>query len=302
MNQSRALLASFLLMVITGQAAAQSPPVESVIVNGRRVPEAEVKAFVESRAAPTFRLGKIARWEEGICPSISGLKPEVIKFIAQRVRDVAAKAGAPVNSDPNCRANIDIVFTTTPQGLLDSIHDKRPVWLGYYDNSDQAKALSKVTHPIQGWYTTATIDLKNKVTVDNRRSGGMCLDWPQCKYYLPNATMQETEGSRLGDGLRAGLYHVTIVADPNKLVDHEVGTLADYIAMMSLAQPRSLDECPMLPSILNLLARDCATPSTRLSESDLGYLRGLYHMKGDGGLRIQQDEIAYQVKQTLGGR
>ena len=35
---------------------------------------------------------------------------------------------------------------------------------------------------------------------------------------------------------------------------------------------------------------------------DIGYLKGVYHMKDDGTLATQQNEIAYQVKQTLLGR
>jgi hypothetical protein len=39
-----------------------------------------------------------------------------------------------------------------------------------------------------------------------------------------------------------------------------------------------------------------------MSESDLGYLKGVYHMTDDGTLMVQQNEIAYQVKQALLGR
>ncbi len=52
---------------------AAPPPVENVTVNGRRVPDAEIHAFVTSRAAPTFKLGKVARWEKGICPTVMSM-------------------------------------------------------------------------------------------------------------------------------------------------------------------------------------------------------------------------------------
>ncbi len=42
--------------------------------------------------------------------------------------------------------------------------------------------------------------------------------------------------SRLGDGLRANLHHVTIVADPRQLLDYEMGPMADYIAMLALSR------------------------------------------------------------------
>ncbi len=52
---------------------------------------------------------------------------------------------------------------------------------------------------------------------------------------------------------------------------------------------------------LNLLAKECAAADDthEMSEGDIGYLKGVYHMKDDGTLATQQNEIAYQVKQTL---
>ena len=53
--------------------------------------------------------------------------------------------------------------------------------------------------------------------------------------------------------------------------------------------------------IVNLLAPGCASPGTALTDSDLGYLKGLYHMRADGKLSVQQDEISYQMQQASEG-
>jgi hypothetical protein len=39
-----------------------------------------------------------------------------------------------------------------------------------------------------------------------------------------------------------------------------------------------------------------------MTDGDFGYLKGVYHMTDDGTLAVQQNEIAYQVKQQLLGR
>jgi hypothetical protein len=119
--------------------------------------------------------------------------------------------------------------------------------------------------------------------------------------YLPGGAKRMDSG-RLKNGLRTVFHHVIITADPAKLGDYEVGTLADYVAMLALAQLNSLDTCQQLPSIINLLARGCPGPPNAISDSDLGYLRGLYAMSADGNLRMQQDGIAYQLLGTLSGR
>ncbi len=112
----------FLILLPLGTAAQPAaPPVESVTVNGRRVPDDEIGAFVEARVSPTFKLGKVARWESGICPTAMGLNSDFTKFVLQRVKDIAAKAGAPLDPHAGCSPNIQIVFTTAPQALLDNI-------------------------------------------------------------------------------------------------------------------------------------------------------------------------------------
>jgi len=142
--------------------------------------------FVGSHSSVT-RLGKIARWEDGVCPNVTGLPANFAKFITKRVRDVATAAGAPVDASETCKANVDIVFTTKPQALLDTIRAKDPVMLGYYDSSEQADRLAKVNYVIQAWHATQTVDLRGNTVIDSRNatnSGSAmgsraraCMDW-----------------------------------------------------------------------------------------------------------------------------
>jgi hypothetical protein len=91
--------------------------------------------------------------------------------VTKSVKDVAAMVGAPVNGKVSCPPNIEIVFTTTPQALLDNVRIMHPVLLGYHDNSALAEHLANVTRPIQSWYTTATEDLRGNRQVDAARTG-----------------------------------------------------------------------------------------------------------------------------------
>jgi len=206
--------------------------------------DAAVAAFVESHTATTH-LGRIARWDDPICPGIAGLPSSFSKFILQRIRTVATAAGARVDPE-GCKANISIVFTTAPQALVDSLRAKDPVMLGYYDNSDQADKLAKVNHPIQAWYVTKTVDLRGKWSIDARD-----------RHSSQNYDAQASNGTRVGDGLSSAFFLVTVVADPSKLGDHEIGALADNIAMLALSQPGKVEECSTLPSIENLAVPGC---------------------------------------------
>ena len=106
-------------------------------------------------------------------------------------------------------------------------------------------------------------------------------------------------GSRLGNPHGSGFYNVLIVAEPAKLTDYEVGTLADYITMLALSQPASLDSCQELPSISNLLAKGCDTASRKITDGDLAYLQGLYKVPTGSGFSAQRNTIRYEMKKTL---
>ena len=286
-----------LLLCIT--AAAAQPvhtPTESVTVTGTRSREA-LQGFVQSFAAPTRAVGKIARWQDGICPAVEGVRPAAVKFVIQRVREVAAKVGAPVNADSACKPNIQIVFTTVPQAFIDNIRKTKPELLGYYDNLQQRDALATVSHPVQAWYSTETKDLRSERSPDVSAANVFGI---ASKY--PYAHSASVTGSRLGDGLRSALHKIIIVADPNALLEHEIGTLADYISVLALTQLKSPDVCQQLPSIVNLLAQGCAQQPGAMTSNDEAYLRGLYSMGPDRTLHTQQDDIAYRMNQVLEGR
>ena len=119
------------------------------------------------------------------------------------------------------------------------------------------------------------------------------------KLTLPCAIVLHATGLRAHDGLSSGLFNVIIVAEPAKLLDYEVGTLADYIAMLALTQPASLDTCEELPSISNLMVPGCTAAASHITDGDLAYLKGLYKMPDGYGLAAQINQLRYQMKKVL---
>ncbi|MDB5739664.1 MAG: hypothetical protein JWP16_704, partial [Alphaproteobacteria bacterium] len=208
-----------------------------------------------------------------------------------------------------CKTNIEIIFTTVPQKLLDNIRKRQSEYLGYVDSTAQLDALATVTHPIQAWYMTQTKDLRGQAEVDSAKGAGMEITIPDIyepgrfmTMVMPNAHARAVSGSRLGDGTRSAFFNVIVVANPNALVEYEIGSLADYIAMLALAQIPSLDACQQLPSIMGLLAKDCERKAAALTDTDIAYLRGLYSMSLDRTLGIQQSEMAFQMEKSLEGK
>jgi hypothetical protein len=300
------------------KAQSSALPVESVTVTGASTKA--VNDFVQSASTPTRIIGKVARWEVPICPYAVGVPDDVIAAVIKRVKEVAVQAGAPVSSNPICKPNIVIAFTSTPQPLLDNIRKDHREWLGYQSSSAELDRLGTVTRPIQAWYSTATMDLQGHRQIDASRSdrngAGLMISGPcnmiggpgnkiggrypeneMCTKVIPNAIGVTVDASRLADGLRATFDHVTIIANPLK-VRASMATIDDYIAVLALAQINSLDTCQALPSITSLLASGCTQTADGITANDEGYLKAVYAADPNKLGSVQKNEIARRMEQA----
>ena len=273
---------------------AFSLPPESITVTATKPSAETIESYVDTRAQPTYILGRMARWFKGVCPVTMGLGDKYAKYITQRIKDVAAAVGAPVNADPGCRPNIEVMFTLNPQILLNNVRKDHPLLLGYHHNDREADELAKVTHSIQAWYTTISGDVHGSTQVVD---SGLCNQ--NFGSMFPCAIVTHSTGSRAVDGLNSGFFNVVIAADPSKLLDYEIGTLGDYVAMMALSQPASLDTCQDLPSISNLLAKGCTAVPSWITDGDLAFLKGLYATPNGYSMMAQRSSMQYQMKKTL---
>jgi hypothetical protein len=315
------LFAAILLLTETGATAqvAAPPfalPQESITVTGTKPTQATINSFIETRTVPTRIANVMARWRRPICPLTAGLADKYAKYVSQRIRDVAAAVGAPVDANPACKPNIEVVFTTVPQDFMNGVRETGPAFLGYHDSNSQADAMAKVTHPIQAWYTTESIDIDGNSQVDSGQcagsgtvinafeiaagppgeSGGGVVP---ITLNLGCARVMKWSGSRLNNGYDSGLHNVLIVAEPARLFDYEVGSLADYITMLALSQSASPESCQDLPSISNLMAKGCTSAAVKITDGDLAFLSGLYRLPSGYGLTAQQTGIGYQMKKIL---
>lgn len=290
-----------LCAALPAQAQDMAKDVESVTVNGTRERQV-IDKFVKSLAAPAHLSGKITRWEDGVCPITVGLRPAATKFVSARLRAVAGEAGAPVGR-PDCTPNIEIVFTTDPQGLMNTVRKERPQLLGFAYTTHQMDDLARVTHPIQAWYTTQTRDLHGNPTIDTAHHSGPGIEipCPPITCYYPDANEAAVTGERLGDGMRSDFYHVIVAADPTKLTDFTIGAIADAVTLLALSHVDPPDACQPLASVANLLVPGCTQAPDGMTANDLAFLRGLYNrMNPARAPSFQRDQIASQIQQDTG--
>jgi hypothetical protein len=238
--------------------------------------------------------GNLARWRGGkqsICPVTVGLGPGYNAFVTARLRALAAYVGAPVQSDPQCKNNVQIVFTNNPQENMDSVVKWASVYFrNRYSGGMRDLIAFRSDHAIQGWYMTTSggaIVLNTDVALVGLN---VLPIWPTI---TPLYVSQDTLGTRTGGGGGSGIGIVILVVDTTKVVGSTIGTIADYLAMLTLSVVQSPDNCDPLPSILDLMSSTCAAREkpTAITAGDLAFLKALYYLNTGLGSSLSRDQI-----------
>jgi hypothetical protein len=247
--------------------------------------------------ATTSTTGNLARWRGGrqsICPNAVGLSPGYDAFVTARIRAVAAYVGAPVESNPQCKSNVQVFFTNNPKEKMDSVTKwaTGPAFNNRYSGGMRDLIAFKSDHAIQGWYLT-TSGGAIVLNTDAALAGLSVLPiWPEI---TQNYTANDSTGSRLGGGSGSGIGIgiVILVVDQPKLVGYTIGTIADYAAMLTLSLVQSPEHCDPLPSILDLMSSSCGAREmpTAMTAGDLAFLKALYYKNTGLGPSLSRAEI-----------
>lgn len=248
------------------------------------------------RYVSTVTMRNLARWRGGrqsICPVTAGLTPEDNAFVTARLRAVAAYVGAPVQSDPQCKVNVQILFTNNPRRSMDEVIDWATVAFGIrYSGGMRDLIAYRSDHVIQGFY----IATRGGAIVLNTDVALVGLDvlpvWPQiAQKYLGYDTLGTRLGGGSGSGIGIGV--VLLIVDTTKVSGYSTATIADCLAMLTLSVVQSPDHCDPLPSILDLLSSSCGTHErpAAITGGDLAFLKALYYLNTGLGPSLSRAAI-----------
>lgn len=267
-------------------AGNDAAPPETVIVTGHRPDnktlDEVVHGFVDAHGKFSPKIDQLTRWVTPVCPEVRNLPPGYGEFVTKRIKAIAASVGAPTREP--CTLNIEIIFTSDPQTILDKVAESDPLLLGYHFVHDTKRAAT-VSQPIQAWYVTSTSNTL-ETYIDDPYKG------------TPSGAL----GTRFSHGLYSVFNHVLIIANTDKVAGYPIGPVADYIAMLALSQAKEPDNCNEMASVLDYLSTQCAERPESLTIADKTYLEGLYHMdKRDIG-SLQKSNIAEHMQDGMSGK
>lgn len=256
---------------------------EDVQVIGRSL-ENLVRGFVDDVAAPNPRRN-LARWNAPVCVGMTSahLGAETTQYIVDRVSTVAEDVGLRTGA-PGCTPNIIVVASDDPNQTAAAMIDRRRsvfrpggggierggAALRAFRNSDQAVrwwALSMPTDAFSGARAARLPgDCQEPCTVDPQQGGQSALGFAPI--------INQMSGGRIGTQIVDDLFRVIVIVDINKVEGFSAQQLADYIAMVSLAQINPEADTSRYASILNLFEEP--DYATTLTDWDQAYLSGLY--------------------------
>ncbi len=296
--------------------ASASPEIPEVTVIAPRPPtDAELAGdslyqFIVHHATDhyvdTGTNSNLARWRGGrqsICPKTVGLDPDYNAFVTARLRALAAYVGAPAQSDPQCKDNVRIIFRARPEEYMNNVVKWAKVYFRRGSEFAQMRPLIAFTgdHAIQGWYLTTgggPAALNTDVML-------LRLDllpiWPRI---TPHYADQDSLGTRAGGGGGSGIGVVILLVDTTKVVGFSMGTIADYVAMLTLSVVQSPDNCERLPSILDIFSLSCGARQrpTAITAGDLAFLKALYYLNTGLGPGLSRDAIEDNMMRQFGRR
>jgi hypothetical protein len=268
-------------------SAGRSEALQEVTVRAHRIElEKRVSKFVNQIAEQQNLDEGLARWHRLVCPLVSGLPREDGEFILGRVSEIARDAGVKLGNE-QCKPNLYILVTPQPAALLKEMEKRnRDFTFGRYALPDPVDEFIASPRPVRVWQVT---DFETSEGLPMLAVQGRCptIDGmiPRCN---PHAQGNPARFDTVWTVLR-----VFVVVDRSRLRATSRGQLADYVAMVGLADIKPGAHLGDAPTILKLFDGEPQAAPAAMSDWDAAFLKSLYAT--DSSSKQQRNQMARQM-------
>lgn len=265
----------------TPPVATQGEPdpitLEGIDVVGRPL-EALIRGFVYEVAHPNNGRN-LARWDSRICVGVVNLQTETAQYLVDRISTVAEDIGLEVG-EAGCAPNVVIVATgdgaeTARTLAREQGRGLRPGGAGMTRGGNAFQDFQTGDRAVRWWQVSMPID-----SASNRRATRLPGD---CFGSCSSADMSVNDyapqidvfaASRLNTQIVDNIFRTVVIVDVDDVAGLSALQLADYIAMVTLAQVDPDADIGSYASILNVFDNPASADS--LTNWDMAYLKGLY--------------------------
>jgi hypothetical protein len=273
--------------VFAGLARASAPePLDEVVVSAKRAQLApRVSTFVTRIAARENEEG-LPRWQDPVCPLVAGLPRQEGEYMLGRISEIAKAAAVPLAAE-HCRPNLFIFVTQQPKELLRGMEQKNRAVTFADATPTVVDEFIATPRPVRVWYNTSlrtpegtppSPGLSNAAQVLGGGLQGMRVynDLDRSSHILLSKIW--------------GFSYVYVVVDQARLQAVSRGQIADYVAMVGLADIKPGANLGDAETILKLFDGAPQNASDALSDWDRAFLKNLYST--DPRTKTQSDHIA----------
>jgi hypothetical protein len=271
-------------------AAGAQPPapetIQEVAVTAHRIElEKRVATFVYDVAGLQNSEG-MPRWRQPVCPLVGGLSADDGEFVLGRISDIARAASVAL-ADEYCRPNLFIIVNPDPKKLLSGMTLQTRATLFAGAHPSVIDQFVRAPRPARVWYQ-----------MEIRTPEGTLLGGANRTAIGEDAYPHvEARASFVKRSVIWTFAKVLVVVDRARLQGVSRGQLADYVAMVGLAQIKPGAPLGDAPTILKLFdGAPQAAPAGR-SEWDMAFLKSLYAT--DQTSRGQRSQIVQQIVREI---
>jgi hypothetical protein len=278
-------------VTITAQRAALSP---------------RVSAFVDQVTAfdPADPGQGLARWRESVCPLVTGLPRDEGEFMLGRLSEVAQAAGAPLAGE-QCRPNLYIFVSGKTQELLRAMDKRNPTFTFGDASPVLVDEFTATPRAVRVWYHTVqktpeglpllSMSIPELNHAQEEASGARILNpGPVDRGFGTNAW---AESSHLTLNAVWDISRVFVIVDQTRLKGVSRGQLADYVAMVGLAEVKPGARLGDADTILTLFEAAPQAGRPGMSDWDRAFLKSLY--ASEARSRLQRSQIASNMVRVI---
>lgn len=269
---------------------------EDVVVSGRTL-DSLIRDFVGEVAEPNRNRG-LARWNDRICVGVANLDGEIAQYLSDRISTVATDLGLSTG-EPGCTPNLLVIATADAGDLARKLTEerRRAFRMGGAGMDRGGAALRdfvETDRPVRWWQMAIPVDAETgdiAVRIPGRCTGD-CID---ASDHAPQIAVHSA--SRLTTQIVDNLTRAIVIVDVDQVSGVSVLQLADYIALVSLAQIDPNADTSSYASILNVF--DAPEISDSLTDWDKAYLGGLYGAEPNhANWRAGRNEIVNSIRRS----
>ncbi|MGP8034344.1 MAG: hypothetical protein ACLPQ6_09395 [Steroidobacteraceae bacterium] len=286
-----------LWLAAAAHAAAQVPPASAPPPSpsadaaaphaGNPLPQVTVEAdratlqrrlytFVATLAREIPRDEALRRWQVPVCPLVAGLTREQGEFILQRLSQIAAQVGAPLDKESCVQPNLVVIVSPRPEELLKAWDRHHRMFVGPRDSEAVFQRFRQQSRPVRVWYNHDFGSAKREPILNGSLQIG------KASWGIASAG-DNSLGSKTFVREVLAFSSVAVIVDGRQIIGLEVRQITDYIAMAALTEVDLDAPLGDAPTILRLFnARSGGQPlPEELSGWDREFLKGLYGMTLD---------------------